>query len=71
MSLLAAVGQSWEEVFKHSLLPSSTTEKPHLPTHSSRMHLLTITHILLALPDVHVDELWPFDAVGQGEKEAS
>lgn len=71
MSLLAAVDQSWEEGFKHSVLPSSTTEKPHLSPHSSRMHLLTITHILLALPNIHVDELWPFDAVGQGEEEAS
>lgn len=61
----------WEEGFKHYLLPSSSTEKPHPPTCRSRMHLLTITHVLLALPNIHVDELWPFHTVGQGEEEAS
>lgn len=35
------------------------------------MHLLTITHVLLTLPNIHVDELWPLHAVGQGEEEAS
>ena len=67
MSLLAAVGGSWDEAFKHYLLPSRSTEKPHLPTCRSRTCPLTITHVLLALPNVHVDELWPFHAVGQGE----
>lgn len=71
MSLWPAVGGSWEEGFKHYLLPSSTTEKPHLPKCRSRIHLLTITHILLALPNVHVDQLWPFHAVGKGEEGAS
>lgn len=27
------------------------------------MLLLTITHVLLALSNIHVDELWPFHTV--------
>lgn len=35
------------------------------------MQILTIAHILLALPNVHVDELRPLHTVGQGEGEVN